>query len=210
MKGTSLRLALTAGLLMVAIPVFAQAKNAGKQSLKAKIQYCKDCHGLQGQGFLGAYPVPRIAGQTVRYLKDKSKIIMKRKRTNPTDTLMAPPLHSVKPKLRKKVYEYFSKLNPPPAAPGPKKLMAEGKEIFDKGSKKDDLPPCADCHGKEAEGDSKYPRLAGQIYPYLVRMLTEWPNIVKDRKRGRVVKKGAHTLTKEQIKAVSAYASNLR
>jgi cytochrome c553 len=32
-----------------------------------KIQYCETCHGLSGQGFRGAYPMPRLAGQQPEY-----------------------------------------------------------------------------------------------------------------------------------------------
>ena len=31
------------------------------QLLKAKTDYCKTCHGLNGQGFRGSFPMPRLA-----------------------------------------------------------------------------------------------------------------------------------------------------
>ncbi len=41
------------------------------------------------------------------------------------------------------------------------------------------MPACAVCHGPEAKGDGIFPRLAGQLRPYLMGQLTGW-----DKQRG--------------------------
>src|SRR5579871_5047576 len=33
------------------------------KALEDKLFYCKTCHGVSGQGFRGAFPMPRLAGQ---------------------------------------------------------------------------------------------------------------------------------------------------
>ncbi len=213
MKNTGLRLALTAGLLAIVLPAAARAEGSGdKQTVEAKIRYCKDCHGQQGQGFTGAYPVPRLAGQTFAYLQAKSEVIMEHRRDNPTaDAFVAPALASMNPASRGDVYDHFTKLNPPPAAPGPQELAAAGRRIYEDGVAQDDVPACASCHGADAKGVGETPRLAGQIYPYAVKVLSHWAIINRERARedGKAVKSGAHKLSQSQIEAISAYISNL-
>jgi cytochrome c553 len=56
------------------------------------------------------------------------------------------------------------------------------------------------------------PRLAGQIYPYAVKVLSHWTIINNERARegGSAVKSPVeHRLTQSQINAVAAYISNL-
>ena len=52
--------------------------------------------------------------------------------------------------------------------------MANGKNIFENG--KGDAPACQSCHGQNAEGNDALgtPRLAGQIYQFLVKQLTDF------------------------------------
>ena len=61
---------LLAASIAIAASAAAQAQDKSKGTadvspaeLKAKTDYCKTCHGLSGQGFRGAYPMPRLAGQ---------------------------------------------------------------------------------------------------------------------------------------------------
>ena len=183
MKNTGLRLALTAGLLAIVLPAAARAENSGdKQTVEAKIRYCKDCHGQQGQGFQGAYPVPRLAGQTFAYLQAKAEVIMEHRRDNPTaDAFVAPALASMNPASRGEVFDHFTKLNPPPAAPGPQELAPAGRKIYEDGVAQDDVPACASCHGTDAKGSGEVPRLAGQLYSYAVKVLENWAIINRER-----------------------------
>jgi cytochrome c553 len=214
MKGTGLRLALSAGLLAIVLPAAARADASGdKQTVEAKIRYCKDCHGQQGQGFSGAYAVPRLAGQNLAYLESRIDVITEHRRDNPTtETFMAPALGSVSPEIRKAVMSHFTTLNPPPAGPGPQDLAAAGRRIYEDGVAQDDIPACASCHGPDAKGQDAVPRLAGQIYPYAVKVLTHWAIINRERSRegGKAVKGAAHRLSQAQIEAVSAYISSLQ
>jgi cytochrome c553 len=213
MKSTGLRLVLPALLLAAVFPVASHAdSNSDKQTVEAKIRYCKDCHGQQGQGFTGAYPVPRLAGQTTAFLESRIDVITEHQRDNPTtETFMAPALGSVAPEIRKAVMAHFTQLNPPPAAPGPQEQAAAGRRIYEDGIASEDVPACTSCHGPDAKGLDKAPRLAGQIYPYVVKVLSHWSIINRERSRegGGAVKGGAHKLSQQQIEAVAAYVSNL-
>ena len=214
MKYTGLQLALTAGLLAIVLPTAGHAQGSGdKQTVESKIRYCKDCHGQQGQGFQGAYPVPRLAGQTFAYLQAKAEVIMEHRRDNATaDAFVAPALASMNPQKRGEVFDHFAKLNPPPAGPGPQDLVPAGRRIYEEGVPQDNVAACATCHGPEGKGSGMVPRLAGQIYPYAVKVLSHWTIINNERARegGSAVKSPVeHRLTQSQINAVAAYISNL-
>jgi cytochrome c553 len=208
---------LLVAVLTVATSAVAQAqdKTKGKTDfsqaeLKAKIDYCKTCHGLSGQGFRGSVPMPRLAGQQPEYLENQLQAFIDRRRNNP---VMFNVAHVLSPQLEKALAEQFKELNPKPLGGGPGGNAAEGKKIYEEGIPKSDVPPCASCHGPDAKGRDAFPRLAGQLSDYMYRKLTNW-----DKERGQDKAKPdnsaimgpiAHNLTDGQIKAVAAYLSNL-
>jgi cytochrome c553 len=209
--------ALMVALCAVAASATAQAqdKNKGKadvapSELKAKIDYCKTCHGLSGQGFRGSYPMPRLAGQQPEYLVNQLDAFIERRRSNP---VMFNVAHVLSPQMEKALADQFRDLDPKPLGGAPRENIAEGKRIYQQGIEKSDVPPCASCHGDDAKGKDAFPRLAGQLHDYIHRKLTNW-----DKERGQDKAKPdnsaimgpiAHSLTEAQIKAVAAYLSYL-
>jgi cytochrome c553 len=193
----------------------AQDKIKGKTDftqgeLKAKIDYCKTCHGLSGQGFRGSVPMPRLAGQQPEYLENQLQAFIERRRNNP---VMFNVAHVLTPQLEKALAEQFRDLNPKPLGGGPGGNATEGKKIYEEGIAKSEVPPCASCHGPDAKGRDAFPRLAGQLSDYMYRKLTNW-----DKERGQdkanpdnsaIMGPIAHNLTDVQIKSVAAYLSNL-
>ena len=108
----------------------------------------------------------------------------------------------------------FQSLNPPPLGGAPKQLVAEGRKIFEGGVPDANVAACAACHGPEATGRDQIPRLAGQLYPYLVKELTNW-----GKERGQIpahpdtsfiMAPVAHSLTRSEVEAVAAYLSYLK
>ncbi len=206
---------LLAAAFVIAVSAPAQAEDKGKadvspQELKAKIDYCKTCHGLSGQGFRGSYPMPRLAGQQPEYIENQLQAFIEHRRNNP---VMFNVAHALSPSMLKAVAEQFRDLNPKPLGGAPKDLVAEGKKIYQDGIPKAEVPPCASCHGPDAKGADAFPRLAGQLNDYIFRKLTNW-----DKERGQDKAKPdnsaimgpiAHNLTEAQIKAVAAYLSYL-
>jgi len=79
------RLAQTATVAMI-VGAAGQAHGAeaavSSQELQAKINYCKTCHGVSGQGYRGAFPMPRLAGQQPEYLENQLRAFIERRRTN--------------------------------------------------------------------------------------------------------------------------------
>ena len=191
----------------------AQEKSKGDLSqaaLKAKIDYCKTCHGLQGQGFRGSYPMPRLAGQQPEYLVNQLKAFIERRRNNP---VMFNVAHVLTPQMENALAEQFNRLDPKPLGGGPKENLTEGRKIYLEGIPKSEVPPCASCHGDDAKGRDAFPRLAGQLHDYVYKKLTNW-----DKERGQdknnpdnsaIMQPIAHNLSETQIRAVAGYLSSL-
>jgi cytochrome c553 len=205
---------LTAAFAII-VSAGAQAENKAEsdvspQALKAKTDYCKTCHGVSAQGFRGAFPMPRLAGQQPEYLKNQLSAFIERRRTNP---VMFNVAHVLSPSMLTALSTYFNDLNPKPLGGAPKELAATGKQIYEEGVPSAEVPPCASCHGPDAKGADAFPRLAGQLHDYIFRKLTNW-----DKERGQdkanpdtsaIMGPIAHNLTEAQVKAVAAYLSYL-
>src|ERR1022692_5000241 len=121
---------LTAAFTIV-ISAAAQAEDTkaavvSAQELKAKTDYCKTCHGVSAQGFRGAFPMPRLAGQQPEYLKNQLSAFIERRRTNP---VMFNVAHVLTPPMLTGLTTYFKDLNPKPLGGAPKELAATGKQI---------------------------------------------------------------------------------
>jgi cytochrome c553 len=212
MKIIGLKLALPAVLAIA----FASAGSAVERSVvpskdfEAKVQYCKTCHGLSGQGFRGAYPMPRLAGQQPEYLENQLRAFIERRRTNP---VMFNVAHVLSPSMVTALATYFKDLDPKPLGGAPVDLAAAGKKIYQEGIAGTDVPPCASCHGQDAKGQGAFPRLAGQLHDYILKKLVNW-----SKERGQdpakpdtsaIMEPIAHGLTEPQIAAVAAYLSYL-
>ena len=112
------------------------------------------------------------------------------------------------PRSAKQSPRYFHGLEPPPAGGGEAGLISEGKRIYEGGVPSAGVPACANCHGADAKGAGNTPRLAGQLYVYAVKVLTNWAIINKER--DGVKSPVEHQLSEPQIAAVSSYLSNLK
>lgn len=209
------RLALSLVVVTVAFLATSPAKDSdiavSNQSLERKIRYCEDCHGLSAQGYRGFYPIPRLAGQQSEYLKNQLRAFLERSRPNP---IMSNVAHVLKPAMIAAIATRFQHLNPSPIGGAPKRLVGAGRNIFENGVPEDNIAACAACHGPDATGNGEIPRLAGQLYPYVVKTLVNW-----SKERGQnpanpdtsfIMKPVAHSLNKNQIEAVAAYVSYLR
>lgn len=180
------------------------------QELQAKLLYCKTCHGISAQGFRGAFPIPRLAGQQPDYIKNQLAAFIAGRRKN---VVMFRVAHVLRPAMVDALAESFHALNPKPLGGAPKDLAADGENIFKNGIPSANVPPCASCHGPEAKGDGQFPRLAGQLNDYIIAKLTNWT-----KERGQdpnnpdtsaIMAPIAHNLTPQQIAAVAAYLSGL-
>lgn len=187
--------------------------NTSTEVLQAKIAYCQDCHGLSGQGYNGVMPIPRIAAQTTAYIANQLRDFSESRRDNHVSTDM-PKIHGVSPALRAALALHFSGLNPEPLGDGPRNLVTRGKKIYEEGIPEANVPACSGCHGPEARGQDKIPRLAGQLYPYTVKELGNWTKERRQNSRNEdtsaVMMPVARSLNQAQIAAIAAYLSYLK
>jgi cytochrome c553 len=198
---------------IVAISTTVRAQNAQKSAvsereLQAKVEYCKTCHGLSGQGYRGSNPMPRLAGQQSEYLEDQLRAFIEGKRTSPFMPKVAAVLSQP---MQKALASHFNELNPKPLGGAPKELVAKGKAIYEEGVPEASVAPCSSCHGPSAKGDGQYPRLAGQLHDYISARLARWSRIRQERPEAgpSEMESIARSLTESQIFAVAAYLSYL-
>jgi cytochrome c553 len=214
----NLLLALPTATLVLVFCTIGRANEAditaGSHShLNAKIEYCKDCHGRSGQGYVGFLPMPRLAGQTTAYLESQLRAFVERRRDRALFLNMA-KIHGVTPALRAALAAHFRNINPSPFGGAPRHLAEAGKRIYDDGVPEANIPACTACHGPDARGDGPNPRLAGQLYPYLMNRLTRFPieyrRAAEDIDPTVTMARIAHNLNRSQMAAIAAYVSQLK
>src|ERR1017187_5873862 len=216
MKVSCIRLALPTAILAIAFSAAGQAEDLHRAdrstgALQAKIEYCKTCHGLSGQGYRGFFPIPRLAGQQTEYIENQLAAFIERRREN---KYMYDVAHVLSPATRAALAKHFRGLNAKPLGGSSKQLVATGKKIYEEGIPETNVPACMACHGTEAKGQDAIPRLAGQLNDYIISKLVNW-----NKERGQVPSKPdisaimlptSHNLTKAQVAAVAAYVGNLQ
>lgn len=215
MKFIRLQLALQTAALAILFSAASRADDGGKTAfskpeLQAKLEYCKTCHGLSGQGYRGYFPMPRLAGQQPKYIENQLQAFIEHRRMNP---VMLNVAHVLSPSMIAALTAHFRDLDPNPIGGAPKENLAIGKKIFDEGLPEANVPACSACHGPAAKGKDEIPRLAGQLFPYTVKILTNW-----SKERGQrsakdtsaIMVPTTHNLTQSQIAAISAYISSLK
>jgi cytochrome c553 len=213
-KVVGIQLTLQAMILGSVFTAAARADDrhvAASGGVAAKISYCKDCHGPSAQGYRGYFPIPRLAGQQPEYLENQLRAFIERRRTN---NIMFNVAHTLSPAMVSALAADFRALNPNPIGGAPKQLAATGKKIFEDGVPDANIAACAACHGPDATGSGQIPRLAGQLYPYLIKELVNW-----GKERGQnpakpdtstIMSPVAHSLNRSQIEAVAAFVSYLK
>jgi cytochrome c553 len=191
----------------------AGAKSDGavsRHSLENKADYCQTCHGPSAQGFRGYFTMPRLAGQQPRYIENQLNAFKEHRRLNP---IMQNVVTGITPGMIAPLAEYLNKLNPPPYGGAPSDGASLGKTIFTLGLPEANIPACSACHGPDARGVRQIPRLAGQLYWYVTKTLS---NFGKERGQGAssdssaVMAPIARSLSPAQISAIAAYVSTLR
>src|SRR5664280_2498257 len=173
MRVISIRWALLTAVLAIVFSTASRADDRDRtdfstRGLQAKIEYCKTCHGLSGQGYHGFYPIPRLGGQQTQYIENQLQAFIEHRREN---RYMYSVAHVLSPAMRTALAKHFSKLNPKPLGGAPKGPIAVGKKIYEDGIPETNVPACMACHGAEAKGQEAIPRLAGQLNDYILNNL---------------------------------------
>src|SRR5664279_6239079 len=135
MKAINLQSLFCAAIFAIVFTTAGQAKEKetaafSKQEFQSKLEYCKTCHGLSGQGYHGYYPMPRLAGQQPKYIENQLRAFIERRRKN---AIMANVAHALSPSMLSALAHHFRDLDPPPLNGGARGDVAAGKSIFEEG-----------------------------------------------------------------------------
>jgi cytochrome c553 len=214
MKVISLRLVLQTSVFAVVVAAADSSDGAGtaassRRDIQGKIEYCMDCHGQSGQGYRGFLTMPRLAGQTTGYLESQLRAFLEGKRGKNLFIRMA-KVHGLNPATRAALAARFRELNPPPFGGAPRHLAAAGARIYEEGVPEANVPACSACHGPEAQGQDEIPRLAGQLFSYTTKTLSNWGKERGQNPASAVMVPIARNLTQSQIAAIAAYVNYLK
>ncbi|MFV0681073.1 c-type cytochrome [Ottowia sp.] len=156
---------LAAALLAVAAAPAAMAQDVTTGDAKAganKVAMCIGCHGIVGyqSSFPEVYKVPKISGQSAKYLEAALAAYRKGDRKHPSMRGIAGSLSDQD--IADVAAFYAQADNAPADLPAPREPRAEVAELLKKGA-------CVSCHGDNfSKGlDPSYPKLAGQHPDYL-------------------------------------------
>jgi len=129
-------------------------------------QFCANCHGLDGNSKLP--DVPNLAGQNPIYLLEQVRKFSAGERR---DEWMEPMIKQLSEAERLNIVVFYAAQTVVPSSsrPGP----AFGQDLFHS--------RCVQCHGPQARGGERFPRLAGQQHEYIVRSLTRYRNRTGER-----------------------------
>lgn len=164
---------------------------------------CAACHLKTGWGKKdGSFPV--IAGQHPFVIIKQLADIRDRNRQNPTMYPFSDPETIGGAQAIADVAAYIAQLPPDPSpGVGPGTHLDQGKAIY--------VQRCAQCHGKQGEGNNSafIPRIKGQHYAYLFRQLKWFRNGYRKNGNPYMVKL-VKSLKDDELQAVADYVSRLK
>ncbi len=201
------QLALAAMLLAGAVSAANAQDNAAaiqKAAEEKAVNLCSTCHGPRGISTSPEFPI--LAAQRTAYLEAQINAFRARTRSEKdAHDFMWGIAGNLDESIIAGIATYYASQ---PAAPGRSDnpaLVAEGKELFDKGVPERGIPACQVCHGADAQGRDNFPRLAGQHAKYVVKQL----NYIQSLVRAAPVMHGiVKDLTPSEIQAVAAYVQS--
>jgi len=201
-------IALALGLL----PEFSGLANAADVSaekpnpaLQNVVQTCAACHGVNGRSVAPTFP--NLAAQSALYVEAQLKAFKDQSRGDPdAQAYMWGMAAALSDSMISELAAYYAKQAPARGRGEDPALIARGKQLFEEGIPAVQVPPCASCHGAQAQGLATFPRLAGQHAPYLLKQLL----VIQSALRNAPVMHGVvKALTREQMLAVAAYLESL-
>ena len=184
----------------------ADAATTGEQAaLKATIATCATCHGAHGQSVSPTFP--NLAAQSAPYIETQLKAFKDQSRADPdAQAYMWGMAAQLSDDRISALAAYYASQPAAPGHAGSPKLVAQGKQLFEEGVPARGIPPCASCHGPNAEGQAVFPRLAGQHAPYLFKQLLVIQNVLRT---APVMHGVIKDLSRDQMQAVVAYLESI-
>jgi cytochrome c553 len=177
------------GQLFANPAALAAATEAGRKASS----FCGKCHGQDGNSVQG--DVPNLAGQNPVYLLAQTNKFYTGERK---DQWMEPAIKLLSESERINIVAFYAGQRVKPATAATS--TDTGKAIYKR--------VCARCHGDQAHGGERFPRLAGQQNAYLVRALTNYRNRTGTRMEPEMLAMTA-ALKDSDIQALADYLSAL-
>ena len=182
---------------------------ASPKSLEAKVAMCVGCHGIVGykSSFPEVYRVPKIAGQSAKYIAASLNAYKTGDRKHPTMRGIA---ESLSDQDVTDIANYYEKLG-----------AEDRKPVADKPNREPDAQvagllqkaACASCHGANFSKpiDPSYPKIAGQYADYVFVALKAYKtenNPAFGRNNG-IMGAIAKQFSNAELKALSNYVGSL-
>lgn len=170
---------------------------------------CARCHGVRGEG-RGNAAFPKLAGQRREYLEAAMEAYAKGRRHSGIMQPLAAPLE---PDAWRDIADYYSRRGSmrPSVSGKDAQAIERGRQLAEKGSRGQGIPPCNKCHGPSTEPKNPhYPLLAGQYADYLSLQL----ELFKTQARGgseyaHLMYNVASRMRPEQMRDVALYYGSL-
>jgi cytochrome c553 len=171
---------------------------ADAEAGKAKAQVCVECHGPMGNSTTPDHPI--LAGQTARYIYLQLRDFKEGRRNDPR---MSPVAAKLSREDMQDLADYFAaqKLVSVP-------FKSDGASI-ELGRKKAAEVLCTMCHLGGFSGQNEIPRVAGQLYPYIVKQLQDFRSHTRTNDAGNMASV-TRNLTDDDIRNLAAYVNNLQ
>ena len=160
---------LAAATLALGVASSAWAGNAAPGTstpvnIEAKVAMCIGCHGIHGyqSSFPEVHKVPKISGQSAKYIANALVAYQKDERKHPTMKSIAASLTEQDITEIAAYYEQHGLAQTPAVPETPAEAPAKVKALLEKGA-------CISCHGANFNKpiDGSYPKIAGQYADYL-------------------------------------------
>jgi cytochrome c553 len=198
-------LVIATALLAAGVVSGAAAQDAEGRKLATEV--CSSCHGPRGESVSSAFP--RLAGQQAQYLDVQLKAFRDRTRADPmAQAYMWGMASQLDDAAIASLAAYYSSQKPVRGAAASAKLAQQGRAIYETGIAGANAQACVTCHGKDGEGNSIYPRLAGQHAEYLVKQLVVFKSSLRADTNAAIMHNISSGMSFDQMEAVAAYLAS--
>jgi cytochrome c553 len=181
-----------------------QPPNTQQAAEQKAVNLCSSCHGPRGISTSPEFPV--LAAQREAYTIRQLEAFAKKTRANKdAHDYMWGIAGQLDEGTIARIARYYALQLPAPGRSERLALAIKGEEVFEGGAPDRGIPPCAACHGHDAEGVGEFPRLAGQHAKYIAKQV----GLIQTHARPTAVKHDfIKDLTSEETQAVAAYVQS--
>lgn len=191
-----------AGMVMAALAAPAHAQKADVKTIITTV--CAGCHGADGNS--PAPTFPKLAGLNSEYVVRELKNF---KSSDRRSDVMSPIVATLDSDDFKAFGDYFAAQKRVPGKVVDIAAANAGAKLYRDGDEQRGVPSCGGCHGSEAEGTKRFPRLAGQHREYLIEQLKSFRSGKRDYAAARSMREVAKRMTDDDIKATAEYLQGL-